>query len=76
MDAAWVKLRVSYFMGSPMSASDLQRISAQSASMAFVIGSSSATNPDQEDQDNLLRAFGIHKTLPTLRLRCHTRASF
>lgn len=61
--------RIHYFYGNIMSQEDQQRVHLEGARLAVVLPNVRSADPNQEDQDNILRALAMKRACPKINLR-------
>lgn len=61
--------RVQWYLGDPTVRADTERVRVGDAAMVLVVVDTTSNAPDEEDQENVLRAAALHKRYPEVPLR-------
>ena len=70
LKAPWAKRhRLHFFVGSPLSRRDLERVKAGDASTLFIIADFNSPETKKEDKANLLAATALVATFPLVQYR-------
>eukprot|EP00929_Paragymnodinium_shiwhaense_P053807 TRINITY_DN26970_c0_g1_i1.p1 TRINITY_DN26970_c0_g1~~TRINITY_DN26970_c0_g1_i1.p1 ORF type:complete len:1067 (-),score=266.31 TRINITY_DN26970_c0_g1_i1:211-3411(-) len=66
---AEARMKVKYFVGSAVCIHDLQRVQTGRAKLIVIICDVMTADPDQEDQDNIMRALMVKRAYPGCNIR-------